>query len=75
MYMVMNVVEGHFGSFYAGHQMKEAVGPGQIVCADRLDYTVPYPRRPQFQILIYIFHTLCHFVTKNLHIHHAIQPC
>jgi len=41
MYMVMNVVEGHFGSVYACHQMKEAVGPGQIVCADPLDYTDP----------------------------------
>jgi len=74
MCMVMYVVEGHFGSFYAGHQMKEAVGPGQIVCADCLDYTVPYLRRPQFQILIlYIFHTLCQFVTKNFHISHAIH--
>jgi len=38
--MVMNVVEGYFGSVCTGHQMMEAVGPGQIICADRLDYTV-----------------------------------
>jgi len=39
--MVMNVLEEHFGSVYMGHQMMEAVGPGKIVCADHLDYTVP----------------------------------
>jgi len=38
--MVMNVVEEHFGSVYMGHQMMEAVGVGQIVCADHLDYMV-----------------------------------
>ena len=44
----------------------EAAGPGQIVCADNLDYTVPQQRRPQFRILIlYIFHALCHFVTNS----------
>jgi hypothetical protein len=31
----------HFGSAYTGHQMMEALGPGQIVFADQLDYTVP----------------------------------
>jgi len=35
-YMVMNVVEEHFGYVYTGHQMMAAVGPGQIVCADYL---------------------------------------
>jgi len=39
--MVMNVLEEHFWSVYKGHQMMEAVGPGQIVCSDHLDYTVP----------------------------------
>jgi len=39
--MVMNVVEEHFGSVYMGHQMMELVGPGQIIGADHLDYTVP----------------------------------
>jgi len=39
--MVMNVLEDHFGSVYTGHQIPEAVGPGQIICADHLDYTVP----------------------------------
>ena len=49
--------------------MMEAAGPGQIVCADNLDYTVPQQRRPQFRILIlYIFHASCHFVT-NSHVH------
>jgi hypothetical protein len=68
--MVMNVLEDHFGSVYTGHHMMEAVGPGQIVCADHLDYTAPYLRGPQFQILIlYIFHALCHFATKNLCMH------
>ena len=62
----MNVLEENFGSFYTGHQMKEAVGPGQIVCADHLDYPVPQLRRPQFRILLLcIFYALCHFVTKS----------
>jgi len=39
--MVMNVLKELFGSFYTGHQMMEAVGGDQIVCADHLDYTVP----------------------------------
>ena len=39
--MVMNVLEEHFGSVYRGHQMMEAVGPGQNVCADYLYCTVP----------------------------------
>ena len=39
--MVVNVLEEHFGSVYMGHQMMEVVGPGQIVCADHLDCTVP----------------------------------
>jgi len=39
--MVMNVLKEHFGSVYMGHQMMEALVPGQIVCADRLDCTVP----------------------------------
>jgi len=38
--MVMNFLEEHFVSVYTGHQMTEAVGPGQIVCADHLNYTV-----------------------------------
>ena len=33
--MVMNVLEEHFGSVYTGHQMTAAVGPGQIVCAEK----------------------------------------
>jgi len=37
----MNVLEEHSGSVYIGHQVMQAVGPGQIVCADHLDYTVP----------------------------------
>jgi len=39
--MVMNVLEEHSGCVYTGHQMMEAVGPDQIVCADHLHYTVP----------------------------------
>jgi len=39
--MVPNVLEEHFGSLYTDHQIMEAVGPGQIVCADHLDFTVP----------------------------------
>jgi hypothetical protein len=51
---------GAFGSVCIG-QMKEAVGPGQTICADHLDYTVPLLRRPQFPILILCtFHALCH---------------
>jgi len=38
---VINVLEEHLWSVYPGHQMMEAVGPGQIVCADHLDYMVP----------------------------------
>jgi len=57
--MVMNVLEEHFGSVYTGHQMIAAVGPGQIVCADHLDYTVPKLKRMESRIFIlYIFHTL-----------------
>jgi len=41
MYMVMNVLEEHFGSVYTGRKMIAAVGPGQIICADHLDFTVP----------------------------------
>jgi len=37
----MNVLEENFGSVYTGHKMTAVVGPGQIVCADHLDYTVP----------------------------------
>ena len=40
-YKVMNVLEEVVGSVYTGHHMMGAVGPGQIVCADHLDYTVP----------------------------------
>jgi len=39
--VVTNVWEQQFGSVYTGFQMMEAVGPGQIVCADHLDCTVP----------------------------------
>jgi hypothetical protein len=39
--MVMNVLKEYFGSVYKDRQMMEAAGPGQIVCADSLDYTVP----------------------------------
>jgi hypothetical protein len=39
--MVLIVVEEHFGSVYMGHQMMEAIRPGQIVCADYLDYMIP----------------------------------
>jgi len=39
--MVMNVLEDHFGPVYKGHQIMEAAGPGQIMCVDNLDYTVP----------------------------------
>jgi len=39
--MVMKVLEEHFGSVYTGHPMMEALGPGQIVYANHLDYTVP----------------------------------
>jgi len=39
--MVINVLEEYFWSVYKGHQMMKAVGPGQIVCSDHLDYTVP----------------------------------
>jgi len=40
--MVINVLEEHFGSVYTGHQKgAAAAGPGQIICADNLDYTVP----------------------------------
>jgi len=38
--MVMNVLEEHFVSVYTGHQTMEAVGPGQIICVDHLDYMV-----------------------------------
>jgi hypothetical protein len=38
--MVVNVAEEHFGSVYMGHQMVEVIDPGQIGCADHLDYTV-----------------------------------
>jgi len=38
--MVMNVLEEHFWFVYMGHQMMEVAGPGQIVWADHLDYTV-----------------------------------
>jgi len=37
----MNVLEGHSDSVYTGHQMMEALGAGQIVCADHLHCTVP----------------------------------
>jgi len=61
------VLGEHLGSVYTGHQMIAAVGPGRIVCADHLDYTVPLLRRPQFRIFIwYILHALCHFATRNL---------
>jgi len=39
--MVLNVLEDHFGSVCTGNQVIAAVGPGQIVCADHLDCTVP----------------------------------
>jgi len=53
--------------------MMKAVGPGHIVCADHLDCMVPYLRRTQFLILIlYIFHALCHFVTKLMYTCQAI---
>jgi len=39
--MVMSVLEEHFGSVYMGHQMMDTVDPGQMVCADHLDYTAP----------------------------------
>jgi hypothetical protein len=29
------------GIFWLCEEMMEVVGPGQIVCADHLDYTVP----------------------------------
>jgi len=32
--MIMNVLEEKSVSVYTGHQMMEAVGPGQIVSAD-----------------------------------------
>jgi hypothetical protein len=32
---------GCFEVVYTGHQMMEAVGPGQIIYAEHLDYTVP----------------------------------
>jgi len=32
---------GVFGSVYTGHQMMKPVDPGQIICADHLDCTVP----------------------------------
>jgi hypothetical protein len=38
--MIMNVLEEHSGSIYTGHQMMEAVGSGQIVCDEHLDYKV-----------------------------------
>jgi len=38
--MVMNVLEEHFGSVYTGHQMMEAVGPGQNFSVYHLDCTV-----------------------------------
>jgi hypothetical protein len=37
----VNVLEGHFGCVYTGHQMMAAIGPGQIVRADHLDCMVP----------------------------------
>jgi hypothetical protein len=37
----MNVLEEHFWFVYVGLQMMETVGPGQIVKANHLDYTVP----------------------------------
>jgi hypothetical protein len=37
----MNVLKEVFGSLYTGHQMMEAVGRDQIVCADHLNYMVP----------------------------------
>jgi len=40
-YKVMNVLEERFGYVYTGCQTMEAVGPGQIVCADHFDYMVP----------------------------------
>jgi hypothetical protein len=57
--MVVNVLEVHFGSVYTGRQMMEAVGSGQIVCADHLDYMVPYLRRQQFRILILCITVYC----------------
>jgi len=39
--MVMNVLEEHSVSIFTGHQMMEAVGLGQIVCAHHLVYTFP----------------------------------
>jgi len=39
--MVMDVLEEHSGSVYMGHQMMEALGPGQIACADHLNCAVP----------------------------------
>jgi hypothetical protein len=38
--MLMNVLKEHFGAVYTGHQIMEAVGAGQIICVDHLDYTV-----------------------------------
>jgi len=64
----MNVLEEHSGSVYTGHQMKKAVGAGQIICADDLHCTVPEVRRPQFRIsILCIFHVLCHFVKKLMY--------
>jgi len=39
-YMVMNVLEDHFGSVYTGHQMMEAIGPGQNFSAYHLNCMV-----------------------------------
>jgi hypothetical protein len=39
--MVMKVLKELFGSVYTGHQIIEAIGPGQIICGDHLDYMTP----------------------------------
>jgi len=63
----MNVLEEHSDSVYTGHQIIATIGPGQIVCADQLDYMFPYLRTRQFRtLLLHFYHALCQFVTENL---------
>jgi hypothetical protein len=40
-YMFMNVLVGHSGSVFTGHQKMGVIGPDNILCAHQSDYTVP----------------------------------
>jgi hypothetical protein len=66
--MVMNVLGEHFESVYMGHQMMEAVDPGQIVCVDHLRSTVTENTTISNLNIIH-FYALCHFNGKNVSTH------